>query len=41
VVVIGYGTASRRDLTGSIVKIQGREVADKPNANQLLHCRVK
>jgi TonB-linked SusC/RagA family outer membrane protein len=33
VVVIGYGTASKRDLTGSIVKIAGREVADKPNAN--------
>lgn len=35
VVVIGYGTASRRDLTGSIVKIAGKEVADKPNANPL------
>jgi TonB-dependent SusC/RagA subfamily outer membrane receptor len=33
VVVIGYGTASKRDLTGSIVKIQGKEVADKPNTN--------
>jgi TonB-linked SusC/RagA family outer membrane protein len=33
VVVIGYGTASRRDLTGSIVKIGGKEVADKPNPN--------
>ncbi|MEO8413896.1 MAG: SusC/RagA family TonB-linked outer membrane protein, partial [Ginsengibacter sp.] len=33
VVVIGYGTASRRDLTGSIVKIAGKEVADKPNTN--------
>ena len=33
VVVIGYGTASRRDLTGSIVKVSGKEVADKPNAN--------
>lgn len=35
VVVIGYGTASKRDLTGSIVKISGKEVADKPNANPL------
>ena len=26
VVVIGYGTASKRDLTGSIVKISGKEV---------------
>lgn len=33
VVVIGYGTASKRDLTGSIVKIDGKEVADKPNTN--------
>jgi len=33
VVVIGYGTANRRDLTGSIVKISGKEVADKPNTN--------
>ena len=33
VVVIGYGVASKRDLTGSIVKIQGKEVADKPNTN--------
>ena len=33
VVVIGYGTASKRDLTGSIVKIAGKEVADKPNTN--------
>jgi TonB-linked SusC/RagA family outer membrane protein len=33
VVVIGYGTATKRDLTGSITKIAGREVADKPNAN--------
>jgi TonB-linked SusC/RagA family outer membrane protein len=35
VVVIGYGTASKRDLTGSITKISGREVADRPNANPL------
>ncbi|HZI53425.1 MAG TPA: carboxypeptidase-like regulatory domain-containing protein, partial [Chitinophagaceae bacterium] len=33
VVVIGYGTASKRDLTGSIVKVSGKEVADKPNTN--------
>ncbi len=33
VVVIGYGTANRRDLTGSIVKVSGEEVANKPNAN--------
>ncbi|MBL0358358.1 MAG: hypothetical protein IPP72_16480 [Chitinophagaceae bacterium] len=33
VVVIGYGTANKRDLTGSIVKIAGKDVADKPNTN--------
>lgn len=33
VVVIGYGVANRRDLTGSIVKISGEEVAYKPNTN--------
>ncbi len=33
VVVIGYGTASKRDLTGSIVKVEGKEIADKPNVN--------
>lgn len=35
VVVIGYGTAKKRDLTGSIVSIKGEEVADKPNNNVL------
>ena len=33
VIVIGYGQASKRDLTGSIVKVDGKEVADKPNTN--------
>ena len=33
VVVIGYGTAKKRDLTGSIVKLEGKIVADKPNTN--------
>ncbi|MCU0402972.1 MAG: TonB-dependent receptor [Chitinophagaceae bacterium] len=33
VVVIGYGTASRRDLTGSIAKISGDEVSKRPNPN--------
>jgi len=35
VVVIGYGTANKRDLTGSIVKVGGKEVSDKPNLNPL------
>ena len=41
VVVIGYGTANKRDLTGSIVKVSGKEVADKPNSNRLHHYREK
>ncbi|RPD44395.1 TonB-dependent receptor [Paracnuella aquatica] len=41
VVVIGYGTANRRDLTGSITKISGREVADRPNANPLASLQGK
>lgn len=35
VVVIGYGAASKRDLTGSITKISGKEIADKPNVNPI------
>ena len=35
VVVIGYGTANKRDLTGSIVKVSGKDVADKPNTNPI------
>lgn len=41
VVVIGYGTASKRDLTGSITKISGRDVADRPNANPLASLQGK
>ena len=41
VVVIGYGTASKRDLTGSIVKIAGKEVADKPNTNPIASLQSK
>ncbi len=33
VVVIGYGTAKKRDLTGSIVSIKGADVANKPMTN--------
>lgn len=33
VVVIGYGTASKRDLTGTIAKVAGKDIADKPNTN--------
>ncbi|RYE19785.1 MAG: SusC/RagA family TonB-linked outer membrane protein [Sphingobacteriales bacterium] len=41
VVVIGYGTANKRDLTGSIVKVSGREVADKPNVNPVASLQSK
>ena len=41
IVVIGYGTASKRDLTGSIVKIAGKEVADKPNTNPIASLQGK
>lgn len=41
VVVIGYGQASKRDLTGSIVKISGKEVADKPNTNPVASLQGK
>lgn len=41
VVVIGYGTANRRDLTGSITKVAGKEVADKPNTNPITSLQGK
>jgi TonB-linked SusC/RagA family outer membrane protein len=41
VVVIGYGTASKRDLTGSIAKIAGKEIADKPNTNPVASLQGK
>jgi len=41
VVVIGYGTASRRDLTGSIATVKGTEVADRPSANPIASIQGK
>lgn len=41
VVVIGYGTASKRDLTGSIVKVAGKDVANKPNTNPIASLQSK
>lgn len=41
VVVIGYGTASKRDLTGSITKVAGKEIADKPNSNPIASLQGK
>lgn len=35
VVVIGYGTANKRDLTGSIVTVKAKDIADRPSANPL------
>ena len=35
VVVIGYGTATKRDLTGSIVTVKAKEIADRPASNPL------
>ena len=33
VVMIGYGSAKKRDLTGSITRVSGEEVNDKPASN--------
>lgn len=41
VVVIGYGVANKRDLTGSIAKISGKEIADKPNTNPIASLQGK
>jgi len=35
VVVIGYGSANKRDLTGSIATVKSKEIADRPSANPL------
>jgi len=41
VVVVGYGTAKKRDLAGSIVTIKGDVVADKPNSNPVASLQGK
>ncbi len=41
VVVIGYGVANKRDLTGSIVKLDGSVVADKPNTDPVASLQGK
>ncbi|RYY69265.1 MAG: SusC/RagA family TonB-linked outer membrane protein, partial [Chitinophagaceae bacterium] len=41
VVVIGYGSASRRDLTGSVAKVRGDELAIQPNANAVSSLQSK
>ncbi len=41
VVVIGYGTASKRDLTGSITQIKGDEIVDRPGTNPVANLQGK
>ncbi|WP_353329608.1 SusC/RagA family TonB-linked outer membrane protein [Bacteroides sedimenti] len=40
-VVIGYGSAKKRDLTGSITNIKGDEIANKPATNPLASLQGK
>lgn len=40
-VVIGYGTAKKRDLTGSIVSIDASQIANRPAANPLANLQGK
>ncbi len=35
VVVIGYGTSRKRDLTGSIASVKGEEIVNRPGSNPL------
>jgi TonB-linked SusC/RagA family outer membrane protein len=41
VVVIGYGTAKKRDLTGSIVNVSGKDLEGKPNSNPVASLQGK
>lgn len=41
VVVIGYGTAQKRDLTGSIARVSGTDIADKPSTNPIASIQGK
>lgn len=41
VVVIGYGSAKKRDLTGSIVSIKASDIADRPSSNPLASLQGK
>lgn len=41
VVVIGYGTARKRDLTGSITQIKGKDIVDKPGTNPIANLQGK
>ena len=41
VVVVGYGSAKKRDLTGSIVTVKADEIASKPSTNPLASIQGK
>lgn len=41
VVVIGYGTAQKRDLTGSIVQVKGSDIVDRPGTNPVASLQGK
>lgn len=41
VVVVGYGTAKKRDLTGSIATVKAIEIASKPSTNPLASIQGK
>lgn len=41
VVVVGYGSAKKRDLTGSIVTVKASEIASKPSTNPLASIQGK
>lgn len=41
VVVVGYGSAKKRDLTGSIVTVKSDEIASKPSTNPLASIQGK
>ena len=41
VVVVGYGSAKKRDLTGSIVTVKEDEIASKPSTNPLASIQGK
>src|ERR1035437_8614311 len=41
VVVVGYGTANKRGLTGSIVKISSKDLTGKPNTNPVASLQGK
>ncbi|GGH17692.1 TonB-dependent receptor [Sphingobacterium alkalisoli] len=41
IVVIGYGTAQKRDLTGSIAQVKGSEIVDRPGTNPVANLQGK